>query len=133
MSVRAIITNGYGSGGGTSKIITDGFLSSSLAVVRVDTHDGFDSKRHRQRKESQDKRRQDIESAFRVALGEPDTQEHATEILHEYTPVKADSVDSVDWEALQANQRHVDWLFSVLRRKEETELEEIAVIMTMIR
>ena len=67
MSIRAIITEGFGSFGTIPDVVRQGFTASEAVLVVVDTHDGEDE-RDRDHKRKRDKLREQI----RLAIDGPD-------------------------------------------------------------
>lgn len=95
-------------------------------LVEVDTHDGEPARRKKY-KEAQEKRRQDIESAFDAAFDLPETNSKAKEIVSKYVPesteptAKAVKGQDFDLERFALNQTHLDWVMKVLNDKQDEE------------
>lgn len=69
MSISTVITQGYGSFSAAHFVVTLGYGQvAPVTVISIDTHDGFDGKKHKKREEKERLHNQ-IEEAFYAAFG----------------------------------------------------------------
>lgn len=68
MSISTVITQGYGSFSAAHFVVTLGYGQvAPVTVISIDTHDGFDGKKHKKREK--ERLHNQIEEAFYAAFG----------------------------------------------------------------
>lgn len=105
-------------------------------TVEIDTHDG-EPDRRKKYKESQEKRRKDIETAFELAFSEDSgsAKEMAVQYLPNARQITPQSVksDDFDIEKFTLKQSNLDWVEKVLKRKQERDEEDMIIAYLITR